>query len=177
MRSLSPLERAEKSQQIAVSVFQVLPLYRPTVLHCFIAIEKFNEVDTAVIFHRLWNDFPNVTTVVPRAEMQTGEMRHIIFAPDTKLIKNVWDIYEPVHNELVKIEEIDVVLIPLLCFDRHLHRVGFGKGFYDRFLLNLRSDTQTIGLSYFEPVDKIDDIREGDIPLDMCVTPTNIFHR
>lgn len=177
MRSLSAEERAEKSQKIADSLFQVLPLDRPTVLHCFIAIEKFNEVDTTVIFRRLWNGFSQVTTVVPRVDMQTGEMRHLKFTPDTELVKNIWEIYEPEHNEYVETGEIDVVLVPLLCFDRQLHRVGYGKGFYDRFLLNLRLDSRTIGVSYFSPIDKLDDTHEGDIALGMCVTPTEIFHR
>lgn len=147
------------------------------VLHCFIAIEKFNEVDTTLIFRRLWGEFPQVTTVVPRVDIQTGEMRHLKFTPDTELVKNVWDIYEPGHNEYVEINEIDIVLVPMLCFDRQLHRVGFGKGFYDRFLSSLRADSQTIGLSYFPPVEKIDDIHEDDVALDICVTPTNILSR
>jgi 5-formyltetrahydrofolate cyclo-ligase len=67
------------------------------------------------------------------------------------------------------------VIVPLLCFDRRGHRVGYGKGFYDRYLQKCRPDCIKAGLSFFDPVDLIDDTYADDIPLDICVTPSETF--
>jgi 5-formyltetrahydrofolate cyclo-ligase len=66
---------------------------------------------------------------------------------------------------------IDLVFIPLLACDLQGNRVGYGKGFYDRFLSKCRYDVKKIGLSFFDPVDKIEDVNVFDIPLDECITP------
>ena len=72
--------------------------------------------------------------------------------------------------------EIDVVFIPLLCFDKHGNRVGYGGGYYDKFLTKTKSSCLKIGLSFFEPVDFIQGINMNDIPLDMCVTPEKLYN-
>jgi 5-formyltetrahydrofolate cyclo-ligase len=65
-----------------------------------------------------------------------------------------------------------MVLVPLLAFDRQGFRVGYGKGFYDRFLQNL--STLKIGLSFFDADEDIDDVHAYDIQLDQCITPNKI---
>jgi len=67
------------------------------------------------------------------------------------------------------------VLVPLLCFDRRGHRVGYGRGYYDRFLARCRHDCKKIGLSFFEPLAEIDDVHEGDVELNYCVTPDGVI--
>jgi 5-formyltetrahydrofolate cyclo-ligase len=66
------------------------------------------------------------------------------------------------------------VLIPLLAFDKKGNRVGFGKGYYDKFLVHCKPTVLKVGLSFFDPVDEIEDIIGIDIPLDFCVTPKAI---
>jgi len=70
---------------------------------------------------------------------------------------------------------IDAVLIPLLAFDNQGFRVGYGGGFYDRFLPACRPEALKVGLSFFDPVDVIEDKDQYDIPMDYCVTPTEII--
>jgi 5-formyltetrahydrofolate cyclo-ligase len=60
-------------------------------------------------------------------------------------------------------------------FDRRGFRVGYGKGFYDKFLSECRADCLKIGLSYFEPIDEISDAQNFDVRLDCCITPKEIF--
>jgi 5-formyltetrahydrofolate cyclo-ligase len=67
------------------------------------------------------------------------------------------------------------VLIPLLAFDRKGHRVGYGKGYYDRFLRTCRKDVVKIGFSYFDPVEKIEDASRYDVRLNYCITPNDIY--
>lgn len=126
------------------------------------------------IFERLWREFPRIRTVVPKVDVETGEMRSLHFASETELVTNAWDIREPANTETVEPGKIDMVLVPLLCCDNQGHRVGYGKGFYDRFLSKCSPGCFKIGLSYFEPVAAIEDIHAGDISLDLCVTPEGV---
>lgn len=172
--ALTPEERDEKSRLIAGRFFGSVDLAKIKVMHCFIPIGKFNEIDTMLILERLWSDFPEIRTVIPRVDIETGEMRSLKFARETELVKNAWEIHEPVHHETVEPGEIDMVLVPLLCCDANGHRTGYGKGFYDRYLANCRADCQKIGLSYFPPITLIDDVHPGDVRLDLCVTPERL---
>ena len=71
--------------------------------------------------------------------------------------------------------EIDLVFVPLLAFDKKGFRVGYGKGFYDKWLAGCRPDCIKVGFSYFEPVESIDDRHEFDVPLNLCITPHNVY--
>ena len=71
--------------------------------------------------------------------------------------------------------KIEVVFVPLLAFDKKGNRVGYGKGFYDRFLSECNPETIKIGLSFFEPEELIEDVFENDVKLDYCVTPDEVY--
>ena len=170
-KKLSEEQRDAASRRIADRLFSDFDLARVHFLHSFIPIEKFNEINTRLILAKLWRDFAHIHTVVPRVDFETDGMRNLKFTHETELVRNVWDIDEPAHDDFVDTEAIDMVLVPGVCFDRDGHRVGFGKGFYDRFLKTCRPDCIKIGLSYFDPVEKIDDVHEGDVQLNFIVTP------
>lgn len=172
---LSPSERAEKSALIANRFFESFDLTNIRYLHCFIALEKFNEIDTLPIFQRVWSDHRHIITLVPRIEPDGQSLSHLHFAADTELVHNAWEIREPAHGKRVEPDRIDMVLAPLLAFDAHGHRAGYGKGFYDRFLARCRPDCVKIGLSYFPPVLAIDDAGEHDVMLDAFVTPDAVY--
>ncbi|MDP2160837.1 MAG: 5-formyltetrahydrofolate cyclo-ligase, partial [Flavobacterium sp.] len=91
------------------------------------------------------------------------------------IIKNDYGIPEPVDGLEVPVAKIDVVFVPLLAYDKNGHRVGYGKGFYDRFLSECKPTTIKIGLSFFEPEDLIEDVFESDIQLNYCITPQTIY--
>jgi 5-formyltetrahydrofolate cyclo-ligase len=174
-KSLSPAERREKSEAIANVFFQTFDLSVINFLHCFLPIGKFNEIDTNLILERLWREFPRVETLVPRVDFETNEIENLKFKNEMKLAENAWQISEPLHDEKVETEKIDIILVPLLCFDARGFRVGYGKGFYDKLLKNCRADCLKIGLSYFAPVAEIEDAQDFDVKLDFCVTPEGIF--
>jgi len=176
-KSLSDSERRETSRRIAERFFENFSLENICFLHVFLAIEKNREVETSYIFKRLWRDFPEITTVASRIDFEAMTLENLKLTPETKLVRNRWHIFEPTDGELIEIEKIDAVTVPLLCFDERGYRVGYGKGFYDKFLSECRTDCLKIGLSYFAPVAKIPDAREYDVKLDCCVTPEEIFNR
>lgn len=174
-KQLSAAERGEKSDKITNLFFQEFDLKNIRFLHCFLPIEKFKEIDTLPIFQKIWREFPQITTLAPRVNFQNKEIENLKFTPETKLFKNIWDINEPNENEAIESGNIDAVLIPFLSVDTKGFRVGYGKGFYDKFLKNCRADCLKIGLSYFAPVKEISDARDFDVKLDFCVTPEMVL--
>ena len=90
-----------------------------------------------------------------------------------EMIKNKYGILEPKNGKLLNIEDLDVIIIPIVGFDLNMHRIGYGKGYYDRFLKNINA--KKIGLAYeCQKVDHID-IDENDIKLDLIITENNIY--
>lgn len=174
-KALTTEERARLSAAITARFFESFDVYAINYLHCFIPIEKFSEVDTRGIFEGIWEEFPDVNTVVPRVGSPDGEMAHLRFTAETELVKNAWEINEPESGVNIAPDLLDIVVVPLLAYDEGGHRVGYGKGFYDRFLAKCRPDCLKIGLSYFPPVEKIDDAGAHDIVLDAVVTPEFIY--
>lgn len=174
-KSLTPSELAECSAAIADRFFSMVDLSGVKVLHSFLPIVKFHEVDTTLILHRIWDGYPQIKTAVPRVDSASDELQTLLFSRQTELAESAWGIHEPAHDETVPADEIDLVLVPLLCFDRSGHRVGYGKGYYDRLLSKCRADCKKVGLSFFDPVDRIDDVHAGDVTLDYCVTPTRLY--
>lgn len=173
-KSLSDAERESKSRQIAERFFENFDLRRTSFLHVFLPIEKNREIRTEFIYRRLWREFSDVTTIVSRVDFQKMTLENLRFASDTELVQNRWHIAEPTHDERIEIEKIDSVLVPLLCVDERGFRVGYGKGFYDKFLSECRPDCLKIGLSYFAPVVKISDAQPFDVRLDFCLTPEKL---
>ena len=174
-KSLSGFERNEQSRRIAAGFFECCGLENIRRLHVFLAIEVNGEVETSFIYQRLWSDFPAITTVAPRVDLQTMTLASVRFTSQTKLAANKWRIFEPTENDLVEVEKIDAVLVPLLCFDQRGFRVGYGGGFYDKFLKDCRSDCLKIGLSYYAPVKEISDAQAFDAKLDLCITPQRVY--
>ena len=170
-KAISREERTAMSQAIADLFFADFDLSRVNFLHLFLPIERFNEVDTRLIVEKVWKEYPNVQTVVPRVDSETNEIENLKFSTNTELITNTWGISEPIHKESVESQKLDLVLVPGLAFDGEGHRVGYGKGFYDRLLKKCRRDCGKIGLSFFELVDKIEDVHDGDVKMDYVIMP------
>ena len=95
--------------------------------------------------------------------------------PDTKTKQTKNNITEPIDPIWKKNDNIDIVITPLLAFDPKGYRVGYGKGFYDRFFASLHKDVKKIGISLFKPCKGIENITEYDIPLTHCVTPNKTY--
>ena len=140
-------------------------------IHLFLSIEKFNEIDTSIFIEELFEE--NIRVFVPK--VLNDKLISIEIFPDSKFIQNSWGIFEPISNEDSGEKEFDFVITPLLYCDNQGNRVGYGKGFYDKFFSELDSKTKKIGINYFDPDCMIDDVEAFDIPLDYLVTPTEVL--
>ena len=174
--SLPPGEIRAKSRDIATRFFDTFDLTAIAVIDVFIPIARFNEVDTSLIYEAIWHTFPNIVTTAPRVDHDNGQLDHMAFNADSVFVENRWGLSEPLSHVSLTEAAIDMTLVPLLCFDRCGHRVGYGKGFYDRSLARCRPDVRKVGLSYFGPVEQIEDIDAYDVRLDDVVTPHEVFN-
>ena len=138
--------------------------------HIFISISKYNEIDTSSIINKLKSEKKII--IVPK--ISNNELVHIAINDQTEFSINEYGIKEPNNGNHFIIENLDLIFIPLLAFDLEGHRVGYGKGYYDRFLKLTNKSSLKIGLSFFDPINKIQDIDDNDVKLDYCITPTQI---
>ncbi|CAL68121.1 5-formyltetrahydrofolate cyclo-ligase [Christiangramia forsetii] len=169
---LDDAEIEKLSLEIANKALE-LPVWDYRYYHIFLSIAEQKEVSTEYLLHILQGKDKEV--IIPRSNAETGELTNILLTDQTVIKKNRWNIPEPQDGIEIKSEMLDVVFIPLLAFDKQGHRVGYGKGFYDRFLASCKPDIVKIGLSFFEPVEEIKEIFSSDIPLNYCVTPDKVY--
>lgn len=165
----------DKFHDLILIHFQELPLPFLHYLHTYLPALHHNEVDTHPVMEFLKFSNPNMRVVVPKTHIAENRMTHYIYDENTILKENTYHILEPENGEMVQSGDIDLVLVPLLAFDERGNRVGYGKGYYDRFLAECREDVIKVGLSFFEAVPLIDDTDEFDISLTYCVTPQKVY--
>ena len=151
-----------------------LPIWDKNYYHLYLSIKNKNEVDTNPILNILNGKDKKV--IVSKSNFNDLTLSNYILDNDTILKINKYGIPEPINGNQIQSSKIDVVFIPLLAFDKNGNRVGYGKGFYDRFLKNLSPQAIKIGLSYFGPENNIDDIEKHDILLDYCICPQKVFN-
>lgn len=176
-QGLSEQEAEELSEQICRQFFENISLQDVRYLHIFLPIALQREVNTWLIIRRLQEEHPRLGIVVSRTDWKSRQMHNFHLLPGTKITESSLGIPEPTEAEYCPVEKIDMVLLPLLAFDLEGNRVGYGAGFYDRFLSDCHSHAQKIGLSLFAPVsEKITDVHEHDIPMDACVCPDRIYY-
>ena len=169
------LHAIEKFNDLILINFQKLPLPPVECVHTYLSSFKLGEPETAIIIKYLQFKNPFIKVVIPKVDIHADLLVHYRYDEEMELIKNKYGIDEPKEGLPISENDIDMVLIPLLSFDKRGYRVGFGKGYYDKFLSLCRKDVVKVGLSFFDPVEKIEDITGYDIPLDFCVTPRENF--
>lgn len=161
----------EKSLAIANNLLQ-LDIWSFETYHVFLTIEKLKEINTEYLLNILNGKDKNI--VVSKSDFEASTMQHFLLTDNTTLKINSWGIPEPQNGFEVQPQQIDVVFIPLLAFDKQGNRLGYGKGFYDRFLASCKTDCLKIGLSFFEAEDALE-FSAYDIPLTHCVTPNKTY--
>ena len=170
--SFSQDEMDNKSVAIANNLLK-LDVWNASYYHLFLTIKEHKEVETEYILQILQGKDKEI--VVSKSDFETLTMHHFLLTDNTKFVKNEYNIFEPSNGLEVPISKIDVVFIPLLAFDLKGNRVGYGKGFYDKFLSECKPETIKIGLSFFEAEEEISDVFETDVLLDFCVTPSKVY--
>ncbi len=171
-QQLSDSDIEAKSLAIANQLLK-LDIWDHSFYHLFLPIVSQKEVNTEYILNVLQGKDKNV--VLSKSNFEDYSMTHYLLTDTTVIKPNTYNIPEPVDGIEIQPSQIDVVFVPLLAFDVNGHRVGYGKGFYDRFLSSCKPETVKVGLSFFEAEANFDVVDANDVTLDYCVTVDEIY--
>jgi 5-formyltetrahydrofolate cyclo-ligase len=159
------------SRLIALTVLQSELYRKAECILSYVPIEKNREIDTNRINHQILSD--GKALVLPRMAENSNHLELIQTTDLNLLYKNSISISEPIGNQYISIEKIDLILVPMLAGDSHLNRLGYGKGFYDRLLL--RFSGKSCGLLYDECLYELIPAESHDCPLDHIITEKRII--
>jgi 5-formyltetrahydrofolate cyclo-ligase len=163
---MSQNEIYEKSLKIE-EAFMALPQYQQAKdIYCY---KNFNqEVDTSLILNRACLEKKNV--YLPRVEGR--DMNFYKILSEKELKKGYFGILEPVGG-ILNTSYTGLMILPGLAFDFNGNRLGYGKGFYDRYLK--KGNFIKVGLAYdFQVVDELE-VKEHDQKMDVIVTEKAVY--
>lgn len=179
-QALTEAEVAERSQLLCDQLFRHFPVTQWRWLHVFLPLARKNEPDTWPIIHRLWAEQLPGRLAAPVVQPDGISLKHYELTAATLLVASRWGIPEPVASPATEVApaQLDAVLVPLLACDAQGQRVGYGGGFYDRFLAECRPDAVFIGLNILDdaPVPALADVLPTDVPLHACLTPGGMWN-
>lgn len=162
-------EQSKKIAQIVANNFEL----DSKVVSIFLPIERLNEVNTTFLIDALKN--ANAVISSPVSDFNSLELKHIIHNDNTLLTINEWGIPEPAKGDEIKPDAFDFVFVPLLATNEKGYRVGYGKGFYDRFLSQCGRNTVFVGLNFFDEFVCIEDVNIDDVPVHFLATPNKLL--
>jgi 5-formyltetrahydrofolate cyclo-ligase len=172
-RTLSPKQLENISESVCHRVFSNFQLEKKRI-SLFLPIERTKEINTYKIWEKAISFDAEVA--VPKINHNTNELKHVLFESKDQLEITKFGIPEPKKGRVIAAEHFDYVFVPLLAIDSSGYRVGYGKGYYDRFLKRCSPRCKFIGLNHFDDVNEsISDLHAMDIKLDACITPNQII--
>ncbi len=170
--ALSEAEK-DKLEDLILIQFQAYNPGIPDHVMTFAPLHEKKEYDPYLVMEYCRFKNPAVQFYYP--VIKGEEMVVCAVTDDQPFSKSEWGISEPVDAPLVSPMLPEMIFVPLLAIDKRGNRVGFGKGYYDRFLASCRKDAVTIGFSFFEPANEISGMNSHDVALKVCITPDAVY--
>ena len=164
----------DRLEDLLLIQFQGLHLEIPDTVMTWSPIEALNEYDPVLIEEYCFFKNPGTSLIYPVMDKATNSLKVALVKEDTFFELNEFDIEEPMDGKETTPEAIGLMLVPLLAYDKNGHRVGYGKGYYDKLIKECRPGILKIGFSFFGP-EIIDDTNDLDEKLDFCITPEQVF--
>ncbi|MBB78470.1 MAG: 5-formyltetrahydrofolate cyclo-ligase [Crocinitomicaceae bacterium] len=173
-KTISPKELEIISENICNLIFSNFQVEKKRI-SIFLPIKRSKEINTYKILDKAIS--LNAEVSIPKINNKNNELKHVIFESKNQLEINKFGIPEPIKGKITAAEHFDYVFIPLLTIDFNGNRIGYGKGYYDRFLKRCKPRCKFIGLYHFDELtEKISDINTLDVKLHACITPNKIIH-
>lgn len=170
--SMLPSEWRRASDAITEKVLNLPEIKDAHVIHSYLSANEKKEADTFVMIEHLLEK--GKTVVVPViADFKKSKLRHVKLDSLEHLTVNKWGIPEPKQGPEVAAEKIDLIIVPMAGGDKNKNRIGYGKGFYDSFLKNIKKPK--IGLCFDEGIKDHVPVEEHDVQLDFIVTEDRII--
>lgn len=174
--SLSDIEVLDKSQRIIHTIFNLDKFKNSKNIMCYIDFKKevsTKRLITEAIAMGKQVSVPYITDI----KDQNNIMVAAIIRDYELLEKGTYGIYAPQKEGLISMDpnSIDLIIVPGVAFDLNMNRIGYGAGYYDRFLRLLRPDCLKVGIAFeIQIIDEIP-IETFDIQLDHIVTEDRVI--
>jgi 5-formyltetrahydrofolate cyclo-ligase len=162
-------EIKNKSRRICAHLLEILDGNNPVMVY----VSKSPEVETGALIAALIEQDGHV--VVPIIERETTSLRLSYLKDPSVLVESTFQVPEPVNHEIpARAEDIRMVVIPMLAFDRQGNRLGYGAGYYDRFLSS-HPDIPRIGLAFSCQEFAAIPSDENDIRMNVVITEQGVI--
>ena len=155
-REVDPEEREEASAEICEALWErpdvqaAVAAKRPVAVY----LANDDEINLAPLVERLWA--ADVTVAVPYWHAESGTYRLAIYTNASTLIEGFHGIMEPAETYDIAPSDIGVWIVPGLAFTRDGRRIGYGGGWYDRYLAAAAPDAVALAVAY--PFQILDDV-------------------
>ncbi|EKM7174771.1 5-formyltetrahydrofolate cyclo-ligase [Cronobacter sakazakii] len=174
-RALTAHQQAHFAEQAAARMLGFAPVVEAKSVAVFLSFD--GELDTRPLIEGLWRAGKQVYLPVLHP-FSPGNLLFLRYLPDSLLATNRLKILEPALDvrHVLPLDRLDVLITPLVVFDRTGQRLGMGGGFYDRTLQNWRAHG-FLPVGYAHDCQQVESlpVQEWDIPLPVVVTPTKIW--
>lgn len=174
-RAMTDEQQAQAAEQLAELALNYAPVTAARNIALFLSVD--GELNTRPLIARLWHLKKAVYLPVLHP-FSPGNLLFLRYSPDTPLIPNKLRIPEPPLDirQLITLDQLDLMLVPLVAFDQYGQRLGMGGGFYDRTLHNWRQHGfLPVGLAHdCQQVDSLP-VAEWDVPLPAVMTPSKLW--
>ena len=174
-RAMTDEQQAQAAEQLAELALNYAPLSAARNIALFLSVD--GELNTRPLIARLWHLKKAVYLPVLHP-FSPGNLLFLRYSPDTPLLPNKLRIPEPPLDirQLITLDQLDLMMVPLVAFDPHGQRLGMGGGFYDRTLQNWQQHGfMPIGLAHdCQQVDSLP-VAEWDVPLPAVMTPSKLW--
>lgn len=140
-------------------------------IHVFLPIKRLHEINTFPLINSLVQQDKHIYTSI--SDHDKREMKTVKLTVSNHFIEDRWGIPVPAEWQSGEESLIQLIFLPLLAYDLRGQRLGYGKGFYDRFLSRFPPGVIKAGLSFFAPETTIP-AEPHDVPLDICISPEGV---
>lgn len=166
-RALPEAERTRRSRRIAERLVELEVWERARLVHLYVGALD-GEVETRDVAREAWRSGKRVAC--PVVEWEPPRLAHHEIRSLEELVVDRRGLWQPDPDTAPAVDpaDVDLVVAPGLAFDRRGNRIGFGAGFYDRFLAAV--DATVVALAY--SLQLVDAVPHGrhDVPVDWIVT-------
>lgn len=172
-RHISPAHYRAKSEAIRERLAGMPEFRQARTVHCYVSMNERREPDTHPLLREMLAGGRRV--VVPVTDFDTMTLRHVELGSMEELSPNKWGVEEPAGGEEVPLSELDLIVVPMVGGDRQCNRLGYGKGFYDRFLA--KTDCFRVGLLFEACYVNELPAEPFDVRMDAIVTDAQLVRR
>lgn len=175
-RDISPEQQTQYAS--AAATLSISALHKLNVSKVALYLTNDGELDTKPLIEALWR--AGIEVYLPRLHpFSAGNLLFLRYTANTKLVQNSLKIWEPKLDitQMLLTHELDVVITPLVAFDKQGNRMGMGGGYYDRTLANWQQSGKPYPIGFSHDCQQVASLpcEDWDVPLPMIITPSTVF--